>query len=109
MNQLELVSLDSLVSKNHQYRKFKALWDFKAIEKKLSKLSSSSTYAGYGIMRLFLCLLVQFMENLSDRELEAYLEENTAGKWFCDFQLQDKTPDHTLFTKIRKKIGTNLL
>ena len=109
MNQLELVNLDSLVPKNHNYRKFKALWNFKAIEKKLSKLSYSPTYEGYGIMRLFLCLLVQFIEDLSDRELEAYLQENNAGKWFCGFQLQEKTPDYTLFTKVRSKIGTNLL
>ena len=49
------------------------------------------------------------MENLSDRELERYLQENTAAKWFCKFSLLESTPDHTVFTKIRKKIGTHLL
>lgn len=109
MNQLELVSLEMLVPKTHNYRRFKALWDFKTIEKRLSKLQSSPTYEGYGMMRLFLCLVVQFMEDLSDRELEAYLQENNAAKWFSGFQLQEKTPDYTLFTKVRSKIGTNLL
>jgi transposase, IS5 family len=37
---------------------------------------------GYEIERLFRCLLLQFMEDLSDRELQRYLEENLAAKWF---------------------------
>jgi len=109
MNQLEIVSLEMLVPKKHNYRRFKALWNFKNIEEKLSKLQCSPTYKGYGMMRLFLCLVVQFMEDISDRELEAYLEENMAVKWFCGFQLQERTPDYTLFTKLRSRIGTKLL
>ena len=49
------------------------------------------------------------MEDMSDRELERYLADSTAGKWFCDFSLTEPTPDHSVFSKIRKKIGTNLL
>lgn len=40
------------------------------------------------------------MEDLSDRELERLLQENTAAKWFCDFSLAEVTPDFTLFNKI---------
>ena len=42
----------------------------------------------------FKCLLLQFFEDLSDRELERYLNENNAGKWFCEFGLSEPTPDH---------------
>ena len=49
------------------------------------------------------------MEDLSDRELERYIQENNASKWFCGFSLLDKTPDHSVFSKIRKRIGTKLL
>ena len=49
------------------------------------------------------------MEDMSDRELERYIADSNAGKWFCDFSLTEKTPDHTVFSKMRKKIGTNLL
>ena len=49
------------------------------------------------------------MEDLSDRELERYIADSTAGKWFCDFSLTEKTPDHTVFSKMRKKLGTNRL
>ncbi len=49
------------------------------------------------------------MEDLSDRELERYMSDSNAAKWFCDFGLTDKTPDHTVFSKLRKKIGTDKL
>jgi transposase, IS5 family len=49
------------------------------------------------------------MEDISDRGLERYLSDSNAAKWFCDFELQESTPDHTVFSKMRKKIGTNLL
>ena len=37
------------------------------------------------------------MEDLSDRELERFLQENLAGKYFCGFSLEDDTPDHSYF------------
>ncbi len=109
MYELEIVSLDQLIPKNHNYRKFKTVWNLSEVENKLNTLKAGGRYEGYGIMRLFLCLLVQFMEDLSDRELEAYLQESTIGKWFCGFKLLEKTPDYSIFSKIRKKIGTSLL
>ncbi len=109
--QVEIVSLDQLIDKNHNYRKFKELWDLNPVKKELEKIeiAKGADFKGYGIFKLFLCLLVQFMENLSDRELEESLKSNLASKWFCEFGLLDKTPDYSLFTRIRAKIGTNKL
>jgi len=58
---------------------------------------------------LFKCLLIQFLEDLSDRELEAYIQGNNPAKWLCGFGLIEKTPDHTVFTRARAKIGTKRL
>lgn len=107
--QITMVSLDQLVSLDHQYRKFKELFDFNAIKPALLAVESDANYKGYGVLRLFTCLLLQFMEDMSDRELERYLADSNAAKWFCDFDLTEETPDHTVFCKMRKKIGTNLL
>ncbi len=109
--QLEMVNLNQLIDKNHNYRKFKELWNLDEVRKELEKieLENNADFKGYGIFRLFLCLLVQFMEDLSDRELEESLKSNLASKWFCDFNLLDKTPDYSLFTRIRKRIGTDKL
>ena len=109
--QVEIVNLNQLIDPNHNYRKFKELWDFNEVKKELEKIEieKGADFKGYGIFRLFLCLLVQFMENLSDRELEESLKSNLASKWFCNFNLLEKTPDYSLFTRIRKKIGTDRL
>jgi len=37
------------------------------------------------------------------------LGDSNAAKWFCDFDLTERTPDYSVFSKIRKKLGTNLL
>lgn len=104
-----MVCLEDLVPENHTYRRFANVWSFKGVQKELKKLEKVGTYKGYGLLRLFKCLLLQFMENLSDRELERYLQENTAAKWFCEFGLRELTPDYSLFSKARQKIGTQQL
>lgn len=109
MHQFTMVSLDELVSTDHMYRKFKKLWDFKAVEKLILEAKKANPYEGYGVFRLFLCLLLQFMEDLSDRELERFMRENNAAKWFCEFDLTEKTPDHTVFSKVRSRLGTSKL
>lgn len=109
MYQIEMVSLNQLVSTTHRYRKFQELWNFKEIDKKLQPKNKNNPHEGYGISKLFRCLLLQYLEDLSDRELEIFLQENNAGKWFCGFELSEVTPDHTVFTRARQKIGTNIL
>lgn len=109
LNQITMMSLEELVNQNHQYRKFKSLFNFGVIEPELKTVESAASYKGYGVNRLFKCLLLQFMEDLSDRELERCLNDSNAAKWFCDFSLTERTPDHTVFSKIRTKIGTSKL
>lgn len=109
MNQLEMICLDQMVLATHRYRRFMKVWDFKEVDRLLKQAKSNNPYEGYGLERIFRCLLLQFLEDLSDRELEVFLQENNAGKWFCGFLLNEDTPDHTVFSKARKKIGTDLL
>lgn len=108
-DQVIMVSLNDLVPEDHIYRRFLELWDFKRTEKRLKKLEKNNNYKGFGILRLFKCLLLQFMEDLSDRELKKFMQENNAGKLFCGFELTEATPNHTVFTKVRKRIGTKRL
>jgi len=109
MNQVEMICLNDLVPKSHSYRKFVDIWTFEHVAMELKKIENDNNYKGFGMLRLFKCLLLQFMENLSDRELERYIQENNVAKWFCKFNLGEKTPDHTVFCKIRAKIGAQML
>lgn len=104
--QMEMVSLEQLVPRNHAYRKLKELLKFPSIIR-TSKLQKTSAGAvGYTIPRLTMCLILQFMEDVSDREFERFIAENIAGKWFCGFSLAEKTPDFTTICKFRNSIGT---
>ena len=104
-----MICLDDLVPDSHNYRKFAKIWSFKSAEERLKPLEKENPHKGYGLLRLFKCLLLQFMENCSDRELERFIQENTAARWFCGFNLTDKTPDHSVFSHMRKKVGTKIL
>lgn len=86
---MELVSLDHLVRKDHIYRRFADVFNFDDLLSPIKGLSNEgfAGQTGYGIERLFKCLLLQFMEDHSDRQLERFLEENTAAKWFCGFTI----------------------
>ena len=108
MHQIEMISLDELVPTTHTYQKFPAIWSFKHATKQLKKLEKDNPYKGYGLLRIFKCLLLQFMEDLSDRELERFIQENTAAKWFCGFGLAENTPDYSVFSKVRKRLGTKI-
>ena len=61
--QVAMVSLDILVPKDHNYRKFAKAFDFGRIEHLLKKLEKKVGRTGYGIVMLFKCMLYQFMED----------------------------------------------
>ena len=58
MNQIEMVTLDSLVPAKHIYRQFSNIWSFDFVEKTLKSCEKNNPYKGYGMLRLFKCLLL---------------------------------------------------
>lgn len=96
-----------LVKPEHPYRRLLAMVDFEGLCSPLQSKYGVRGRAGYPVAGLFKALLLQWMEDLSDRELERYLEENVAGKFFCGFELGDPTPDHSTFGVMRERIGTH--
>ncbi len=108
---MELVCLDSLVPKNHPYRAFYNCINFELAMVPLKELSNNTGKGadGYDIKQHFKFLLLQFLEDNSDRQHERFIAENVAARWFCGLRLTDKTPDHTTLCKKRKQIGTKRL
>lgn len=101
--------ISDLVSDKHAYRQLLKVMDFKNLVVDLEDCYSELGRKGYAIESGFKALLLQHMEDLSDRELERFLQENLAGKMFCGFELHDKTPDFSYFSVLRKRIGTERL
>lgn len=104
--QIEMVSLEGLVGADHPYREFRRLLDFNRIIKSVTVKEHDAGAEGYGKARLILCLILQFLEDLSDRQLERFLRENLSGKWFANFALTEETPTYSTFCKFRNTLGT---
>ena len=107
MSQMEMVDLDSLLPSTHPYRRFQAY--LPDATNALAEVSQLKGADGYGIERLFHCLLLQFMKTS--------LIENWNGIWrkiwppngLCGFTVSEPTPDYSLFTRVRTRIGTTRL
>lgn len=98
--------MEKLVYQNHAYRKVKRLLPMEEIVVPFRELYSDKGAIGIDVEKGFAALLLQFWEDLSDRQMENALRENIAIKWFCGYGLTDETPDHSYFGKLRKRLGT---
>jgi IS5 family transposase len=100
---------DELVRPNHPYRTLVRIIAFEELCAPLKSLYSDKGRRGYPVETMFKALLLQWMEDLSDREAERFLQENLAGKFFCGFSLTEPTPDFSTFCVFRDRIGTTRL
>ena len=103
------LTLDALVPLDHPYRKLDQLLPFDKLSLAYRGLYSPKGRKEKGFEFGLRALIIQFMEDLSDREMERYLQENLACKWFCDMNLGEAAPDHSYFGEFRKRLGTGRL
>ncbi len=103
------LTLDALVPLDHPYRKLDQLLPFDKLSLAYRGLYSPKGRKEKGFEFGLRALIIQFMEDLSDREMERYLQENLACKWFCDMNLGEAAPDHSYFGEFRKRLGTGKL
>lgn len=104
-----LITLDELVTQDHPYRKLDKLIDFDELSRPYHHLYSLKGRKERGVAFGLRSLVLQFIEDISDREMERFLRENTAGKWFCHLPLNERSPDHSYFGDFRKRFGTKNL
>jgi transposase len=98
-------TIDELVARDHPYRPMLGVLDFGQLTRPLRKLYSELRWGGYPVEQGFRCLLLQYVEDLSDRQLERCLAENLAAKLFCGFELMDQTQEFSYFSRLRSRIG----
>ena len=101
--------LEEIVSQDHPYRKIKTMINFEKLLEPLHEIYSKKGRKGIALESGFKCLLIQYWEDLSDRQLERYVRENMAMRWFCGYKLTERTPDHSFYGKLRKRIGLERL
>lgn len=103
---LTSVTADSLLRKDHPYRKIDKILDLTEIIPQFEALYSKQGAPALPLQKGLRAMIVQFLEDFSDRQMEAAVAENIAVKWFCGFELGQDTPDHSYFGKLRKRLGT---
>ena len=103
------LSLDNLVPEGHPYRHLDQVLNFAELCAPYQDLYSIRGAKEKGVEFGLRALVLQFTEDLSDREMERYLQENNAGQWFCEMALGEKAPDHSYFGDFRKRLGTTRL
>ena len=76
LNQIELITLDMLVNKDHKYRKMLNLLNFTSLCKPIMKLNRKENTGGkqgYGITKLFKCIfIITSFTKLSFMHLETF-------------------------------------
>lgn len=102
-------NIERLVREDHPYRKLLKAVNYEELSYPLRSLWSKTGRGGYSPSQVVRMLLLQFMNDLSDRELETQLQDSTSYKYFCGFNLLDNTPDYSSFSKMRDRIGLSRL
>ena len=98
--------LEKIVSADHELRKIASVVDFVKIARKFVELKTTVGRKGYGLDVGIKCVFLQFFYDLSDREMENRLRHDMALRWFCAMKLDEATPDHTFFCRVRQVLGT---
>lgn len=98
-------AVEDLVASDHPYRKLLSIVPFDELCRPLRAKYSRMGRGGYPAASAFKILLLQWMEDLSDREAERFLRENLAAKFFCGFTLTEDTPDYSTICTFRDRIG----
>jgi IS5 family transposase len=98
--------LEKIVAVDHELRKVAKTVDFTKIARKFIELRTTLGRKGYGLDVGIKCLFLQFFYDLSDREMENRLRHDMALRWFCGMKIDETTPDHTFFWRVRETLGT---
>lgn len=97
--------LEKIVRANHPLRDVARVVDFRHLAVQFWKVLKKLGRRGYGLDVGIKCLFLQFWYDLSDRELEDRLRDDNGFRWFCGFDFEEQTPDHTYFHRIRALLG----
>lgn len=98
--------LDDRVRKDHPLRAVKKLVDFNFIYKEVvDKYGYNGNVSVPPSIILKLMFLLFFYDVSSERELMETIPERLDWLWFLGYSLDDKVPDHSVLSKVRKRWG----
>ena len=97
-----LFSMDDMVPKDHMLRKIDRAIDWNFIYDLVAPYYPANGRPSVDPVSMFKMLLVGYLYGVkSERRLVQEVQLNIAYRWFCGFELTDKIPDHSTFSKTR--------
>lgn len=102
--QMVMIDMESLIPNSHLLKKIDSHIDFSFIYEKAAPYYSSIGRRSVDPVCMVKMLLVGYLYGIkSERRLTEDIALNLAFRWFCGFELNDKIPDHSLFSQNRRR------
>jgi transposase len=100
------LSLERRISQNHILRKVKQLIDFNFIRSQVEPLYGINGHKSLDPAVILKLMFVSIYYNVkSERALMEQLPLRLDWLWFCGYDLDDQTPDHSALSKARRRWG----
>lgn len=103
------VSLERRMPEEHPLRRIKQLVDFSFIRTQVADLYGTNGNQSVDPAVILKLMFLLFYENIkSERALMRQLPLRLDWLWFCDYDLDEATPDHSVLSKARTRWGTEV-
>ena len=101
--------MEQRVHEDHPLRKIKKLIDFYFIRSEVEDLYGYNGNQSIDPAVILKLMFLLFYENIkSERALADQLPARLDWLWFCDYDIDDKTPNHSVISKARKRWGIDV-
>jgi IS5 family transposase len=103
------VSLERRMPLEHPLRRIKQLVDFDFIRSQVADLYGTNGNQSVDPAVILKLMFLLFYENIkSERALLRQLPLRLDWLWFCDYDLDEATPDHSVLSKARNRWGSEV-
>lgn len=103
------VSLERRISKDHPLRKINKLIDFDFVRNRVASLYGNCGNPSVDPVVILKLMFLLFYENVkSERALMAQLPLRLDWLWFCGYDLDQQTPNHSVLSKARHRWGLEI-
>ena len=103
------IRLESRIPQGHPLRKIKQLVDFSFIRARVEHLYGKNGNISVDPAVILKLIFLLFYEKVkSERALIEHLPLRLDWLWFCGYDLDDQTPDHSVISKARRRWGSDV-
>src|SRR5919202_2854492 len=103
------LSLEAYVPEDHLLRRVAAAVDLAFVTRLTARFYSHTGQPGIDPVVLFKMALLGYLYGItSERRLAEELRLNLAFRWFVGYDLDERTPDHSVLSKARARFGVTV-